>query len=310
MPPGDLVHVKRTATSRALPALPLALATIVLLCGGAVARADPDDTAARVLATVQHARGAATAPILVRRDDLDAVARSRAERIAAQPHAERLRSSHPLADDLRHAGVVWYRQVAAHFEMVRGYERPEDGLVASWRGVTSAWEKAIAADYDAIGVATRRTADGWIVFVAVLLDEIPAPPRPGAIETAILGRVNRERETRGLPALDPSEPLADVARAHSLDMATRGYLSHVDPDGRGPADRVERAGIAYLRVAENIYFSRGEPGDPDEATVRSWLASPGHRHVMLDESVTRAGVGVVLGADGAIHVTQLFLRPQ
>ncbi len=290
-----------------LSALALAAVTVVTRGGAEGSPADAEDTAGRVLAALNRARAQATAPLLARRAELDSLASDRARRVAAQPHLERLRASGPLADDLRQAGVVRYHQVATHVEMVRGYERPEEGLVASWRAVASAWDKAIAAEYDAVGAATWRTEDGWIVFVAVLLDELPALPEPAALEQAVLLAVNRERSALRLAVLTPSSALAAVARAHSQDMADRGYLSHVDPEGRGPADRVARAGIRYARLAENIHWSQNDPGDAAEVAVRAWLASPGHRRAMLDPDVRESGVGAVVGANGSIHLTQLFL---
>jgi len=287
----------------------LALALLGLALPATGAGVAADDVADRVLDALQRAREAAAAPVLVRRVELDAVAGERAERIAGLPHAERLKDQTPLAADLRRSGVVWYRSLATHTEMVRGYEHPEDGLVASWRGVASAWKKAIAPEYEAVGVATRRGDDGWIVLVAVLLDGLPAPPAPADLEQAVLVGVNRERAALNLAQLAPSTALATVARAHSQDMSARGFLSHVDPDGVGPADRVERAGIRYTRVAENIHWSRNEPGDPAEVAVQSWLASPSHRQAMLDPVARESGVGAAVSADGSIHLTQLYLAP-
>jgi len=288
---------------------PLALAIVGLSLFVSGARADGHDVADRVLAAVQRARQASAAPALVRRAELDAVARERAGRIAGLPHSERLRDQTPLAADLRRFGVAWYRLLATHTEMVRGYERPEEGLVSSWRSVASAWGKAIAPEYDAVGVATRRADDGWIVLVAVLLDELPAPPAPADLERAVLAEVNLERAALRLAELTPSAALAAVAWAHSRDMAERGYLSHVDPEGLGPADRVEHAGIRYTRVAENIHWSRHEPADPAEVAVQAWLASPGHRRAMLDPEARESGVGAAVGADGTIHLTQLYIAP-
>ncbi len=267
-----------------------------------------DDVAQRVFAALNSSREDAASPPLVRRAELDALAATRAERVADLPQLERLRDSTPLAVDLPRDGAVWFRKLVAHTEMVRGYERPEDGLVASWRSATSAWEQALAPQFDAIGVAVRRAADGWVVLVVAMADELPAPPEPRALERAVLAVVNRERRAHDLAELSASSALADVARQHSEDMAARGYVSHVNPEGLGPADRVQHAGIAYVRLSENIHWGQHEPGDPAEAAVRAWLESPSHRRALLDPDVRETGIGAAVRRAGSIHLTQLYLR--
>jgi uncharacterized protein YkwD len=282
------------------------LALSILLFSAVSAFAD--EVTERVFAVVNAGRVETGVEPLVRRDELDALAESRAQRVSRMPQLERLRDATPIAADLPQGAPVFFRRIVTHTEMVRGYDRPEDGLLASWRSAAAAWKQTVDPAFDAIGLATRRTADGWIVLVAAMADLLPLPPEPAALERAVLEVVNRERRAHGLVELVPSPALAEVARHHSEDMAARGFISHVNPDGWGPADRVSRAGISYLRLSENIHWGQNEPGDPAEAAVEAWLESPGHRRALLDPDVRESGVGAAVSANGSIHLTQLYMR--
>ena len=109
-----------------------------------------------------------------------------------------------------------------------------------------------------------------------------------------------------------------VAQKHAADMAARGYYSHTTPEGLDPTGRAaaveyncrKRTGdVVWTGVAENIY-TIGPRAAYSEGTaagaVRSWLRSPGHRRNILDSRYSRLGVGVAIGARGAIYAVQNF----
>src|SRR5206468_5445966 len=62
------------------------------------------------------------------------------------------------------------------------------------------------------------------------------------LEQRINALVNGERRARSLKPLDWDQGLSKTARAHSQDMAKRGFFNHVNPDGEAPWDRLSRAG--------------------------------------------------------------------
>jgi len=64
-------------------------------------------------------------------------------------------------------------------------------------------------------------------------------------EDEMLRLVDIERFKQGVGPLTVDPGLREVARAHARDMFERGYFAHIDPDGRKPYERVERAGIAF-----------------------------------------------------------------
>jgi uncharacterized protein YkwD len=131
-------------------------------------------------------------------------------------------------------------------------------------------------------------------------------------ERAVRCLMNRERTSRGLPALRPSGRLALAARRHSRDMVRRRYFDHTSRDGRGPGERITRAGYRWSAYAENIAYGTGRPGTP-AGTVRRWMDSPGHRANILSRAVRDVGVGIagavpVRGVRGGTTVTADFGR--
>ena len=133
-------------------------------------------------------------------------------------------------------------------------------------------------------------------------------PVPRDLESGTLEAANQARLDRGLAPLALNEKLGEVARAHSRDMVRRRFFSHESPDGFGPAVRVLDHGIRYSRVGENVHRNRGA-ADPTATAVASWLASPGHRQLLLSAEFKESAVGVAVGGDGTIYFTQLFLAP-
>jgi uncharacterized protein YkwD len=131
------------------------------------------------------------------------------------------------------------------------------------------------------------------------------PPKPAAAEALLLELVNRDRHAAGLPPLQADAALAAIARAHSEDMLENAFVGHVSPTTGGPADRVKRAGIAFVRLLENV----GRNASVEELET-GLMASPGHRAAILDRLATRVGIGIVIATptpDAVIvYGTQLF----
>jgi uncharacterized protein YkwD len=138
--------------------------------------------------------------------------------------------------------------------------------------------------------------------------EAPVPETPllTDVETGVLYWVNAERIQRGLRPLKQAEDLAVIARAFSRDMVARGFFGHTDPDGHSVTHRVERGGINWRGVAENIARNRGY-ADPAHAAVTEWMKSEGHRRNILDDGYRETGVGVAIAADQTYYFTQVFL---
>jgi uncharacterized protein YkwD len=88
------------------------------------------------------------------------------------------------------------------------------------------------------------------------------PEAQAALEAQIYNTINGLRAV-GLSCSDgelgPSLPLLGraieldcAARRHTKDMIERGFFDHVNPEGEGPAERIERAGFVFGVHAEII----------------------------------------------------------
>jgi len=153
---------------------------------------------------------------------------------------------------------------------------------------------------------------------------IPLPPSDGGngggdggdvsltnLETLCTQYINDQRVANGLAALPVAADVTEVARGHSLDMATRDYFEHETPEGLSPGDRAQHAGISYTMYGENIAWTSARAGRSDEelahTIVDGWMNSPGHRANILRTEWTSAGLGIAESQYG-IYFTQNFIR--
>ena len=108
-------------------------------------------------------------------------------------------------------------------------------------------------------------------------------------EIAVVRVMNSMRATNGIPPLRIGRALSRAARAHSLDMARRGYFDH------GPfVQRLRRFGVGAPYIGENL--ASGTKPLPAAAIVRMWIASPPHRRNLLDRGFRLVGVGIAGGS--------------
>jgi uncharacterized protein YkwD len=133
-----------------------------------------------------------------------------------------------------------------------------------------------------------------------------APGAPDGAAAALRERVDAVRSEHHLVALEPSEALAAVARGHAEDMARRGYLSHVDLEGRNPLERARAAGVDGFRLlAENIGAS-SVGGDRAAAVVEEWMRSTLHRENVLNPAFNASGIGVARTPDGTTLFVEVY----
>jgi uncharacterized protein YkwD len=172
------------------------------------------------------------------------------------------------------------------------------GLVnESWVGKQSLGISDKVADYieDIFGTALDETSS----FVTVekgsneFIDldfNVNDSKVDAASESRMLELVNDERIALGLEPLVMDDSLRNLARAHSTDMFTRGYFSHITPEGITPFDRMENAGIDYMIAGENLALA------PTVDTAHEGLMnSAGHRANILTPEFRKIGIGVMDG---------------
>lgn len=138
------------------------------------------------------------------------------------------------------------------------------------------------------------------------VDDVPVAD-PLEAERRVLGLVNRDRQTAGLPPLQWDERVAEVARAHSQEMRKTKIVAHVSQTTGSAADRVRVAKIKTAVVLENVARAYGL-GEAHQGLMNS----PGHRANLLSGSATHIGVGITFGEEVSgrreIFITQVFTR--
>jgi uncharacterized protein YkwD len=160
-----------------------------------------------------------------------------------------------------------------------------------------------------------------ILFLLLAQNNRPEVRIP-ALEQKIHQMINVQRQSNDREALVWDQALANVARAHSEDMAKRGYFKHVNPEGLTPMKRAAAAGYTCNLMGENIYqnnlYSRvitekkrttydWNSMDQIAATTSSgWMNSPDHKQNILDKGYTRTGIGVAVASDDKVYITQMF----
>lgn len=180
----------------------------------------------------------------------------------------------------------------------------------------------------------RAITEGTLFFASSTAKEIL--PRDGArvvesntetyeIERLLHEQINLVREDRGLQPLIWDPVIADIARGHSLGMATYQYFNHTNLDGQDPTDRAREAGMRTIRwddkkvyrgIGENLGFMpKGVVKDVGilvleedvaSAMVLEWMLSEPHRKNILQEDYKYTGIGVIFDGDRSYYITQNF----
>lgn len=134
----------------------------------------------------------------------------------------------------------------------------------------------------------------------------------GAISAArILEVVNAERAKAGLGIVSFENRLNEAAGIKARDMAAKTYFDHVSPDGVDPWDLLARVGYDWQWAGENLALN--SQTFSEEAIVKAWMNSPGHREVILTGSHTETGIGIATGTyngQGVVYVSQFFASPK
>jgi uncharacterized protein YkwD len=113
------------------------------------------------------------------------------------------------------------------------------------------------------------------------------------VAAGVVREINVFRVSRGLPRLRVNGELVAAARAHSLEMTTLGYFSHHSADGAAFWQRVRRwySIRSSWSTGENLLWRRPRIGGM--RVVQLWLASPPHRHNIVDPDWHDVGCSAV-----------------
>jgi uncharacterized protein YkwD len=121
-------------------------------------------------------------------------------------------------------------------------------------------------------------------------------------EEKMLELVNKERTSRGLRALKMDEEAQKAARDYGKYLFKNGIFSHVDLDGKSPADRMKNYNVTFLMEGENLAYAPGL-----EQAHQGLMNSPGHKANILNPFFSRVGIGVIDGGPYEMIFVQEFM---
>lgn len=128
------------------------------------------------------------------------------------------------------------------------------------------------------------------------------------LSSTLVFETNDFRSLNNENSLVESPLLAEAAQMKADDMASKGYFSHIDPNGDNPWIWFEKVGYKYSYAGENLAVNFAESKDVTEA----WINSVKHKANLLDKNFTEVGIGIAVGTyEGhkAIYVVQFFGSP-
>lgn len=153
---------------------------------------------------------------------------------------------------------------------------------------------------------------------AIAVGSVAGSPAPAAAadltvtaaEQAMLNLLNGDRTNAGLVPIRVDSRLTAIARARSVDMASKGYFGHTQPDGRTVFDIIQAKGIKWYGAGEIIAWnSMPTLTDSAAAANNGWLASSGHRAIVMSSSYNYIGVGLAVDVPtGKKFWTAVFLK--
>ncbi len=123
-----------------------------------------------------------------------------------------------------------------------------------------------------------------------------AARKPAVFGPAVLHALNQVRRHYHLPTVSADRRMSRAAYLHSHDMAHNHYFAHGAWSGR-----VARSAGEPHSMGEVLgWLTRASARQEAAWLVRSWLASPPHRAVLLNGNFRRVGIG---RADGKFDRT-------
>jgi len=209
-----------------------------------------------------------------------------------------------------------------------GYSLGLEGKATVSKGIISAFRSGDGVDYiqtdaainpgnsggplinskgEVIGIVTAKVVGEEVEgmgFAIAINDAKPfitevrgteeAQSRIEAIELEVLALVNSERSSRGTAPLIWDDNLHEIAREHSIEMASRGELFHSS---------------MYEPYAENCWGGEGSTFWGAEDIAEGWMTSDKHRTWLLCPHLKHVGVGIATSATG-MYASWTFWRSE
>jgi len=156
-----------------------------------------------------------------------------------------------------------------------------------------------------------------ILMLGLLATSFMAPATVAADDLTISGAeqrlvdlLNKDRTDRGLVPVRVDSRLMAIARARSVDMATKHYFSHEQPDGRNVFDILSAKKITWYNAGEIIAYNNYPGLELATANANSqWMNSPGHKAIVVSTEMNYVGVGIAVDSStGKKLFTAVYIK--
>ena len=165
---------------------------------------------------------------------------------------------------------------------------------------------------------TRRFSGlAAVALVGLLFASLIAPATVAAddmtiadAEQRLVDLLNKDRTNLGLVPVRIDSRLMAIARARSVDMATKHYFSHQQPDGKYVFDILTAKKITWYNAGEIIAYNNYPTLELSTANANSqWMNSPGHKAIVTSTSMNYVGVGIAVDAsNGKKLFTAVYIK--
>ena len=168
-----------------------------------------------------------------------------------------------------------------------------------------------------------------VVMVGLSASKATAAPAPKAVSASIAVTSNASAELEMFQLLnnDRTAPaqaaeagphaqpltwdpkLAAVARARAQELANGAAFQHVAADGSQPWDRLNKAGIQWVGMGENLAMAQSV-AQAEAAFMNEAKFQDNHRGNIVNKTFSSVGIGIAVGPDGTIYITEEFIQAQ
>jgi uncharacterized protein YkwD len=138
----------------------------------------------------------------------------------------------------------------------------------------------------------------WFLAILACAEDV-APAEKRFVEL-----INKARSALGRPAVEADPALTRVARSHSFEMVSLGFVGHRSPTTGTAKERLQEAKIGASKVVEHI-----SQGADAETAHKQLMESNEYRNNILERAFRQVGVGIVSNGKGGYLFTILLTVP-
>ena len=151
-----------------------------------------------------------------------------------------------------------------------------------------------------------------VVMIGLSAATTSAAPAPKELSASITVASTASAELQMLQLLnnDRTAPAqAAEAGPNAQQLANGAAFQHVSADGSQPWDRLNKAGVQWVSIGENLAMAQNA-AQAEAAFMNEAKFQENHRGNIVSKSFTHVGIGIAVGQDGTLYITEEFVQAQ